>query len=223
MAAKKGHDEREVAKLIGESTYFTGRPCAHGHITPRMTVDGRCVGCMPRRFSEQKQYRVVNSGHVRSLDRVSKARQKARDPEEYAARRRRICSEYRIRNADKVARRRQDWIARNTEKVREDKRAWKRKNPTKVLSDVRGRQAAKIRRTPPWADLNAIREFYEKCPEGMQVDHIVPLRGKLISGLHVLSNLQYLPAKENAIKSNTFNPICVFGPPEAALPHLYGF
>jgi len=64
--------------------------------------------------------------------------------------------------------------------------------------------AAKADRTPSWANLQAIKEFYEKCPLGYQVDHILPLRGKYVSGLHVLQNLQYLTATENQIKSNKF-------------------
>ena len=61
-----------------------------------------------------------------------------------------------------------------------------------------------IKRTPKWADLTAIRKFYNECPEGYHVDHIIPLKGKEVSGLHILSNLQYLSAKENLLKSNTF-------------------
>ena len=64
--------------------------------------------------------------------------------------------------------------------------------------------ASKLNRTPPWADLNKIKEIYDNCPEGYHVDHIVPLNGKYISGLHVENNLQYLPAVENVKKSNNF-------------------
>lgn len=57
-------------------------------------------------------------------------------------------------------------------------------------------------RTPSWANLTKIREFYNNCPEGYHVDHIIPLRGEIVSGLHVLENLQYLFAKDNISKGN---------------------
>lgn len=62
-----------------------------------------------------------------------------------------------------------------------------------------------VKATPPWADKIAIRYFYVSCPEGYHVDHIIPLNGKQVSGLHTLENLQYLPAKENLRKSNAFH------------------
>lgn len=79
-----------------------------------------------------------------------------------------------------------------------------RKHPKRVLADTRAQQIKKQQRTPPWADLKAIRAFYEACPEGYEVDHIHPLNGKTISGLHVLENLQYLPMAVNRAKGNKF-------------------
>ena len=47
-----------------------------------------------------------------------------------------------------------------------------------------------------------INEIYEDCPEGYQVDHIVPLRGRYVCGLHVPQNLTYLTPEENFKKNN---------------------
>jgi len=56
---------------------------------------------------------------------------------------------------------------------------------------------------PAWADLVAIKDVYLKCPDGYQVDHIIPLNADHVSGLHVEKNLQYLTPSENQLKGNT--------------------
>jgi hypothetical protein len=68
-------------------------------------------------------------------------------------------------------------------------------------------KAAKLLRTPKWLskeELKQIEQFYINCPPDHEIDHIVPLQGKLVSGLHVLANLQYLPISENRSKHNKF-------------------
>lgn len=57
-------------------------------------------------------------------------------------------------------------------------------------------------RTPGWANMEAITTIYQNCPVGFHVDHILPLRGTLVSGLHVPENLQYLSASCNLQKGN---------------------
>lgn len=70
---------------------------------------------------------------------------------------------------------------------------------------VSSRKALVNNRIPLWANLDKISEIYLKCPKGMEVDHIVPLLGTNICGLHVENNLQYLTPLQNQIKSNKFN------------------
>jgi 5-methylcytosine-specific restriction endonuclease McrA len=73
------------------------------------------------------------------------------------------------------------------------------------------RHAAKLRRTPPWADRDAIARIYDEArclteATGIDhhVDHAIPLRGRLVSGLHVHTNLQILTGVENSRKCNHF-------------------
>lgn len=79
-------------------------------------------------------------------------------------------------------------------------------NTTKTTQTARSSKyrASKINRTPKWADLEQISVFYNNCPEGYHVDHIIPLNGENVSGLHILENLQYLLAKDNLSKSNKY-------------------
>lgn len=64
------------------------------------------------------------------------------------------------------------------------------------------RRARKAQATPPWVNLEELKDIYYKVPTGYHVDHIVPLTHPLVCGLHVPWNLQYLSPKENNEKSN---------------------
>lgn len=73
------------------------------------------------------------------------------------------------------------------------------------------RRTAQMQRTPPWADLGAIETVYRQAvalesETGIShaVDHIIPLQGRRVSGLHVAANLQVLPATINLSKGNRF-------------------
>jgi hypothetical protein len=73
------------------------------------------------------------------------------------------------------------------------------------------RRAAKLQRTPAWANADAIRAVYDQAramtdSTGVEhhVDHVIPLRGKRVSGLHVANNLQVIPASENVRKHNRY-------------------
>ena len=95
--------------------------------------------------------------------------------------------------------------AKNREIHRRANRNYRGRHKGRINYNTAMRYAAKRERTPPWADKEDIRRIYENCPPGMHVDHIVPLMGDVVSGLHVSWNLQYLTPEENAIKSNKWS------------------
>lgn len=81
------------------------------------------------------------------------------------------------------------------------------------LRAARIRELARQQRTPSWADEEKIREIYNLAKKirketGVkhEVDHIIPLRGKLVSGLHVPENLRIITEHENRVKRNSFDP-----------------
>lgn len=81
---------------------------------------------------------------------------------------------------------------------------WRENNKSLIRFHSAKRKKHIKRATPPWADMDKIKQIYLGCPTGHQVDHIIPLKGKIVSGLHVENNLQYLTPKENNEKKNKY-------------------
>jgi hypothetical protein len=122
-----------------------------------------------------------------------------------------------------------EWRNKNPHKVKEhndtqylkyetEKHKWKARaqkylkhNKDKVNARTVAYQLAKANRLPKWADIEKIKGLYKQAvlksiETGIQwhVDHIYPLRGKLVSGLHVPENLQVIPGIENVKKANRY-------------------
>ena len=99
----------------------------------------------------------------------------------------------------------------NREKIRAAQREWVKNNLPKVLARTHKYQAAKLHRTPNWLTFEQhkqIESVFKQAAEltktvrPHEVDHIIPLCGELVSGLHVPWNLQILPRAENRRKYN---------------------
>lgn len=101
------------------------------------------------------------------------------------------------------------WLDANREEVRRKAREYAKANPEVLNRNTRARVARKLQATPAWANKFFIDEAYalaklrEKvCGGKWHVDHIVPLRSKLVCGLHTEHNLQVIPAMDNWQKNN---------------------
>ena len=109
-------------------------------------------------------------------------------------------------NPEKAAARKKAWRKANPEKTAASSKAWRQRNAGAVCAAKAKRRAAKLQRTPVWSETENIKGVYvEAQRQQMQVDHIIPLQGELVSGLHVWGNLQLLTPKDNYSKGNTFD------------------
>ena len=105
--------------------------------------------------------------------------------------------------------------AKRKEVILKRNKSWKVANPGRVQAMDAKRRAATIQRTPLWLtedDSWVFAQAYELAALRTKmfgfvwhVDHIVPLQGRLVSGLHVPYNLRVIPAVENLRKSNSFS------------------
>lgn len=98
----------------------------------------------------------------------------------------------------------QKWANLNKDVDRLTKTAWSKRNWGYEIAKAAKYRAKKYSASPLWANNKAIIKIYDECPKGFHVDHIIPLQGKNVTGLHVENNLQYLPAFDNRSKSNNF-------------------
>lgn len=108
-----------------------------------------------------------------------------------------------------------EYVNTKRDKIKEIASRWQRNNKGKVNANTALRHTAKMCRTPAWLteeDKLYIRCLYQlssmrtrESDIAWNVDHIVPLQGKNVSGLHVPWNLQVIPASINFRKNNRFH------------------
>lgn len=102
----------------------------------------------------------------------------------------------------------------NPEAVKLGKKRYVIENNHIVNAAVARRKATKLQQTPKWVDFEElwlIKEVYALSAQRTKmtgfiwhVDHIIPLQGKTVSGLHVIENLQVIPGVDNIRKANKY-------------------
>ena len=178
-----------------------GVPCKKGHVCGRYAVSKKCVTCATE---AAMAWNEANKEKHRANVRVYAAKNREQNRE--------YSREYRKANPDKIKALNDAWQAKNYEKYLGISSAWKLRNKAHVRTKAAARRALKLQRTPAWLteeDLAAIKAKYVEAAEKTRttgvpwhVDHIVPLQGKNVCGLHVPWNLQVILGRENMRKGN---------------------
>lgn len=196
----------------------TVKYCKRGHVRTAENVNkwGACKECLKitnakwkaenaEKVSEyKKEWAERNPEKIKSIQRENHIKNKEKK------------KEYQKRNRESIRKNALRYRHRNLEKCRATSSRWQKENPDKSNAQTRKRQAAKLKRTPPWLTKDQVEEIsaFYLTAEFMSnatctphhVDHIVPLQGRNVSGLHVPWNLQVLTAEENLRKGNSFDP-----------------
>jgi len=169
----------------------------------RWGLDSQCKLC------------VSKAGKLYSKDNKDKLRKKNLDNYlKNKEHRKQKAREYYYENQDSVLEKVHSYYDRNKQSIASYKKTYRSENRGKVNALSRKREISKLKRVPSWLskkELALISGLYTKCKKMSEdtkilhhVDHIIPLQGKLVSGLHVYSNLQIITASENSKKSNKF-------------------
>lgn len=121
---------------------------------------------------------------------------------------------YRKINAEAIAAQKKEWRESNIDSVTSQQKLYYANNVDVYFANSARRRAAKLQATPLWdEELTGLvtREAYHlaKLREKVtgyawHVDHVIPLQGENVCGLHTWNNLAVIPASENLSKSNKY-------------------
>lgn len=219
------------ARSLGHNLYFTGVACKHGHSTYRYVADRICAECAKAKV---KKAATIGGGNSRRWANKTSEQLAAiyakRKAYYYKTRANRLAEkkasyEKLMQNPERVLEYRKKIKAYRAAVGRAPevsnpvvKRRYKQTVHGKAVTRTNDakRRAEKLKRTPIWLtmdDLWMIKQAHELAVLrtklfgfSWHVDHVVPLQGKIVSGLHTPYNLQVIPAVVNTSKSNKFVP-----------------
>lgn len=205
---------KDIAASRGFKIYYTNKPCKHNHVCGRYVSDGRCVVCSSlkgKRVYQNNREEYIRKQLARDALRVE---ERAEYQKEYYKQNRdkfiETASAYYESNKEYISERNKKFYQENRQRILEEKRRWAEENRETVSARNSYNRAKRSLRFV--GEFDEINEIYRECAlrrrdgEDVHVDHIVPLQGKLASGLHIPANLAIIPAKENHAKYSSFTP-----------------
>ena len=124
-----------------------------------------------------------------------------------------------LKNKEEVLKKKSEYHLKNREKILSYQKKWRKENTEKTAFLTSLFRAKKKQRTPPWVTKqmrDLMKQEYELAKWAssvigvkFHVDHIVPLQGETVSGLHVPWNLRVIPSTQNISKRNKIDPSLV--------------
>lgn len=156
----------------------------------------RCKPCMAE---AERQRRLKVGDEIRAAERARYHADKSAKVLSY--------KKYYEANREAILARNADRYQDQSKRIKEGAKQYRTANKTKVR-EWNGTRRARLRNAcPPWADRKAIASVYAEAARleaetgvPYHVDHIIPLMGRNVCGLHIASNLQAIPAIENLRK-----------------------
>lgn len=152
-------------------------------------------------------------GQVDGLQRYCKSCQSAKNKawmKEKKEHRREYATRYADENQHRRKAKKREWDAANAE----HRKNYRLNRKAYYAERASARRAATLMAMPSWLTEDQLKSIQEKywlakdayvtSGEEYHVDHIVPLQGKNVCGLHVPWNLQVIPADVNYSKNNIF-------------------
>lgn len=206
---------RKEALEKGLTRYYTGKPCKYGHDAERMRSNGRCVMCLKE---ISKKWVAENKDKVASYAKAKYLKDKekinAKNRERWAKNREKYNATHRLwaeKNKEYKKQLDKEYAANNRKRKNANSRAYYQRNKVECAERCARRNRIAKAATPIWANFDSILAKYKERETMSKVtgivhhvDHIIPLQGKTVCGLHVHNNLRVIPARDNMTKSNKF-------------------
>lgn len=198
----KYRENAEAYKAKANAQYRAKNPNPNPRGVPPAT-EKVCPSC--EILKVRSEYYKKGKGVSYHCKPCTRAQQKAfRADPEYRAARYAQKNESRKGNEEVLNARRKELYDENRDEIGRKRREKYKTDPEYRAACITGSKRIK-RATPKWIDREQVKEVYRTCPEGYEVDHIIPLRGESVCGLHVHENLQHLTAEANRAKTNNYS------------------